>query len=589
MATSLMYRWLLSTDARWGAWGVAAVIVLPYQVREGAPFLAGVLGRLQGELAAAQRHLKALSRDPHRRPPSSSSGPSGEDGRRTSRAGAGREGNRVENLMMRRLRQVEDYERNHARGKRISSVMRSLKEFLQSRSPPLRNPVTGLPIEDLEQCSPQSIRLFLCYVDSNGSGRTMVHDVRCPHFGSGARVYGLECDQDRLNCGRRMAAQSLRTGHLTQLVAGFQELGLTGAYDPITGKGNPARSSAVQGYLQFSIREQKVAGISAKQASPLLKGAVDQLLRRMGARFDLGPLRVSVQDRLDLRMCMALFATAFSCGRRGSGLSHIQIPRLMKLADGSGLLAELLLGKTMRQQSQCFGMRRRTDAEGGKAVCPVNLIEEWVRLASSMGFDMTKGWLFFNLSWPSREKRYFDPRAMTRWLRSYLRVLGMRDMEQVTMHSFRVGSCITKLLEGEELWRVMESASWANTATVNAYARLFRVLGPSQAKVGSVSVGQFEEMDTRPAMTLTVADCAKLQMFECDPKASAEACWAPRVDIPPSGSVQATGKGVAKRRGTDRLVVARSTGRLAGAAAQPGDRPKREPVVLSSSESEDDR
>ncbi|CAM9942768.1 unnamed protein product, partial [Heterosigma akashiwo] len=255
----------------------------------------------------------------------------------------------------------------------------------------------------------------------------------------------------------------------------FDELGRVGPYDPLMGRGNPARSANLKSYLDFCVNEQKRAGVCARQASPLLEGAVKRLLVGMESRLDkLG--EAAVVKKLELGMYRALFATALSCGRRGHGLSHIQIPRIIKLPDGSGLMVEALLSKTLREQKDCFGLRRQSVAD--RAICPVTLIEQWVDLATPMGFDMTRGWLFFNFAWPAWGKRYLDPRVMMQRLRSFILEVGMEEaaLAKSTMHGFRVGMVITKLLAGEELGRIMRDAAWKKQSTVAAYAKLYHVL-----------------------------------------------------------------------------------------------------------------
>ncbi|CAM9946682.1 unnamed protein product, partial [Heterosigma akashiwo] len=271
-------------------------------------------------------------------------------------------------------------------------------------------------------------------------------------------------------CHKRHAAESLRTGIIVQLANCFNSLGLVGVYDPVSGTGNLAISNPVRSYLEYSAKEQKTAGIGQKQAAPLLRHVVESLLTRMGTNIrNLGTSAPARQEALELKMYRAVFATTFNSSRRGHCISHMHIARIFSLPNRAGFLCELLLGKTLRQQNtSCFGLQRKPEPQ--KGTCPVNLIEEWVAAASEAGFDMTRGHLFFRFELPARSKSYLDPRVMTKKLQRYLADLKVGN-EKLTMHSFRVGSVICKLLEGLSLERVMHDAFWKKRKTLQHYAR----------------------------------------------------------------------------------------------------------------------
>ena len=150
-----------------------------------------------------------------------------------------------EELTRRRLEQFELFERSQQRGKRINSVLSSLLSFLKASHPPYLNQATGGPILELISCDPQVITAYLASRDTDSSGRTMCHDKKCKFFGEDPRIYDTPCDFVRHNCGRRLAAESLRTGVVSKLISGFDQLGLTGVYDPVTARGNPARAPKV--------------------------------------------------------------------------------------------------------------------------------------------------------------------------------------------------------------------------------------------------------------------------------------------------------------------------------------------------------
>ena len=77
---------------------------------------------------------------------------------------------------------------------------------------------------------------------------------------------------DSVRCGKRHASDFLRSGYISKLKTGFRNLGYVSVWNPRTKEGNPADSKIiVQDDLDFVKKEQGRAGVSVKQAVPILR------------------------------------------------------------------------------------------------------------------------------------------------------------------------------------------------------------------------------------------------------------------------------------------------------------------------------
>ena len=109
---------------------------------------------------------------------------------------------------------------------------------------------------------------------------------------------------------------------------------------------------------------------------------------------------------------------------------------------------------------------------------------------------MKGSFLFFNMKDGKKERLL--PREMTSALKKYLSMFGL-PVEGKTMHSFRAGGAVTKILEGASLEQVMADAYWKSEAVAKHYLKLGNVLSPFNAKVGETSTAQYKAMNEAPS------------------------------------------------------------------------------------------
>ena len=118
----------------------------------------------------------------------------------------------------------------------------------------------------------------------------------------------------------------------------------------------------------------------------------------------------------------------------------------------------------------------------------MELLDSYVGFCISIGIDMRGGNLFFRLV--NGQKAPYTPTQMTNKLKGYLRVLGMKE-DGSTMHSFRAGGAVTKILEGMDLEQVMLEAYWKTEATANRYLGMAEVLNPFSVPVGDMTPSKY--------------------------------------------------------------------------------------------------
>ena len=119
----------------------------------------------------------------------------------------------------------------------------------------------------------------------------------------------------------------------------------------------------------------------------------------------------------------------------------------------------------------------------------------YVEFARKNGYPMDGSFLFFLMK--NGKKCRLQPREMTDALKKYLALFGL-PVEGKTMHSFRAGGAVTKILEGESLEKVMGDAYWKSEKMARHYLKLGQVLNPFNAKLGETSTAQYKAMNEAP-------------------------------------------------------------------------------------------
>jgi len=118
---------------------------------------------------------------------------------------------------------------------------------------------------------------FLIFKDVNDSGRTVVHKDTCPYIGTTS----LEHCTDKIQCGLRHQAESMRIGIVDKLRKGFEEVGRKGPYSLIDQMGDPTRSNLVREYISFIRQEQGKSGVVVKGARNMERFKMDRLMENM--------------------------------------------------------------------------------------------------------------------------------------------------------------------------------------------------------------------------------------------------------------------------------------------------------------------
>ena len=259
--------------------------------------------------------------------------------------------------------------------------------------------------------------------------------MHCTQVGT-AELSG--CSTQSGECAKRYAHDSLRTNHVSKLAVVYErDLGITTDWSDALRIGNLIRSDLVTQYMTFIREEQKKAGVAVKQAPAVLPSHFHTIM---------SPLRVRLQctsdsyTRVVFARDLALFTVAFETTKRGDELSRTLIQRILRLPNLSGFLFNFQWGKTMRDGADhLISVAYNHEC---LATCPVAAVEQLIAVGSTIGWDMTRGYLFPSISRdaeggaPIRGKVPMLAARMTHALKSHARAAG--EKADFSMH-FRSG------------------------------------------------------------------------------------------------------------------------------------------------------
>ncbi|KAK3745533.1 hypothetical protein QZH41_002902 [Actinostola sp. cb2023] len=362
-----------------------------------------------------------------------------------------------------RLAQLRSASHSTPYERQKSSLQGDLESFLAT-----------LPLpKDLPSASPDDVCRFLIWKDR--SGKTQVHVLGCPQLGK----KGLfQC-----GCPTHLAYGTVDS-YIGKLRAIFRNAGRDGDWDSRLPYGNPASAQAVREYLKAVTAEQLQALVSPQQAHPLMSSPT------------VGP-----SDLFILARDQAFFKTLFFSGDRGSDLGVVKTPEILRFPDDSGFLFNHIWGKTLREgSSNVFGIRRHQN----HALCPIAAIETYMAVASELGIDLTRGYLFRPTDPRGNvvDKPFAHPAAESR-LKSYLAQANLDEGE--TLHSFRSGCAITLAMSGVGLADVMGHIGWRSDKTALYYLKLSEVL--------RIHLSVFENYDTSHIPTQLLIFAIYLNLF----------------------------------------------------------------------------
>ena len=360
------------------------------------------------------------------------------------------------------------------------------------------------------RASPRDVLAYLIMKDVDNSGRTLVHSQQCNRLGE-PNVPSQKKNQlqpcTTQECAWRHSGESLRTGIVQMIANGYAKLGVKSIWDPENRTGNPATAKVIGQYIKFSKKEQGLAGITPRQAAIILRQEAETLVMRMRSLMMIEIVKGNAHEELVLRMCMADFMTAFSSTKRGESLCNILILKIMRLPLSMGLVLNLTWGKTLRDGGMdTFGLAPNRE---NKWVCPVQLIDDYVACAKQQGYDMRGGYLFSNFDPATKKRGKLAPAQMSAYLNKFLKKVGLSDSEQgalsKSMHSFRAGGAICKILEGDSLEKVMREAYWKCPATALHYLKVMEVLCPMGMAKPGISPQGYKALNEMP-----LQQCAKM-------------------------------------------------------------------------------
>ena len=340
--------------------------------------------------------------------------------------------------------------------RRKSAGADGFDKFVRSRS----NGASGW-----EDASPDRVVEWLCFLDSQGKGTTIVHAPSYPQVGQ----YSLSCSDRSLGCTRRYAFGSLQKSFVSKLKRAYVEiLGRFEEWSPRDMRGNPVMGAVIDQYLAFATQEQLRAGVTPKQATPILRPDLQKLMRDIYTCL----LRAAQPvDRLAYAIDMALFAIAFRTGSRGSDLAKILAAQVLHLPSNQGIVLNFQFTKTLRDGATHAS--RLVPDKDMPETCAVAATIRYAQAADSCGWDMSAGYLFSEMSAsgeriPKRRARPLSAKAMAARSKLHLEHAGL-GARHFTFHSFRVGCAVSQTIAGKNIAEIMAAVNWKSEKVARRY------------------------------------------------------------------------------------------------------------------------
>jgi hypothetical protein len=282
-------------------------------------------------------------------------------------------------------------------------------------------------------------------------------------------TYSLSCSDSALGCTRRYAFGSLQKSFVSKLKRAYVEiLGRFEDWSPQDMRGNPVTGAVVDQYLAFTTQEQLRAGVTPKQAIPILRPDFQHLMRDMHTG-----LLCAAQpgDRLAYARDMALFAVAFRAGSRGNDLAKLLAAQVLHLPSSQGLVLNFHFTKTLRDGAAHASLLAPDNVM--PETCAVAAMLRYAQAAKSCDWDMSKGNLFPEIQdagkhTPKRLARPLSAKAMAARFKEHLGRAGL-GARQFTFHSFRVGCAVTQTIAGKDIAEIMAAVNWKSEKTARRY------------------------------------------------------------------------------------------------------------------------
>ena len=366
----------------------------------------------------------------------------------------------------------DDFKEQEERGKLIENIdkrIHNLDNLLDSATyskqkcflkAELQNFLYTLdPLTNLSNATPENIRKFLIFKEKGG--KTQIHEVDCPFRGQ----HGLK----QCQCPSTLAVKSVDS-LLGKIRAIFRDSGRSGDWNPMLLTGNPATSHILKRHLKAVGLEQKNAGISAKQATPLLFDKLGKLCRYLS-------YKVTVEKEETSKFLFARDLSYFSLlshsGNRAGDLGLLTTNMIFELPDMNGLFISQTAGKVNTiDNPNNFTILPSEDGD----ICPVKHLKNYFRVASASNIDLNEGYIF-----RTRDKKSQDiidqpvsSSCMSDRLKTHLTAINLYDGE--TSHSSRRGCAITLRMLGVSDPDINKHIGWNSMGMINHYANVGKLI-----------------------------------------------------------------------------------------------------------------
>lgn len=135
------------------------------------------------------------------------------------------------------------------------------------------------------------------------------------------------------------------------------------------------------------------------------------------------------------------------------------------------------------------------------SICPVRATEQLITVGRQVGWDMTSGYLFSEISEGTqgnalRGSLPVTTTTMSSALKQYAIEAG--ETQEFSLHSFRSGGAVSRALAGDSVSTIMQRAYWKSPKTAWRYMRLMEVIAPGSegaSMTAGVTEAQYRQLN----------------------------------------------------------------------------------------------
>ncbi|KAJ3399666.1 hypothetical protein HDU80_007687 [Chytriomyces hyalinus] len=255
---------------------------------------------------------------------------------------------------------------------------------------------------------------------------------------------------------------------------GYADLGLTGPWDPSTGRGNPSDSCLVSVHIDRLAKESGESLVLPLQATPLPTNFVHLLESHIFAQLS-NPLLPPLV-RLHWRQFWCFILLVGISGRHPGDLTCIRTPSLTWLPNRKRIVITLITGKTA------------TASKPDRFVVDhpplLTALKLYARDCSWNSIDLAEGtpYIFFKLA----EHKLPDkntPGSAQNLNAAFQRTLkGMGIFEGETLYGFHVGNAATTAINTPDPAALRAAGGWCSDASALRYSQFAIVAAAAEAR-----------------------------------------------------------------------------------------------------------